>query len=566
MLSEEAIIQLLHSVPLFSRLDRPQLRRLVLVVRQLELPIRRVICRQGEVGKQFCFVVEGSLRVTRTDTEGRISEVRQIGAGDAFGETSLLLGDVRDATIESMSPVRLLSIDKQDFDQLLEQDADIESALVMRADIQERRSYPHYSWLQDGELPVKAVRKHYVVLIPGLLMPLLFALAMVISAFLARNVLLSHTALGVVVANVAMGLILFLTLVPLGLAAYSYYDWSNDLYVVSNRRVLHRELTGIWREQLSAVPLYAIQDVQQVQIGILAQIFDYGDLIAETAGSSAGQVVFRSIPRPNQVRELIFAQRERAHAQARIQERIAVEEVMRHHFFQEEAKPRPADKSAESPQERNVLSTLRAFLRSLIPPTWHQEGATITWRKHWVGLLRAVGVPLLLFLIITVAVVVVVLNRMELWNVMAILYSLATLVIIPWLLWQFENWQNDFYQVTATRIIDVYRLPFYIREERREAALEQITNVRVDQSFWGRVLDYGDVIVETAAPAGAFDFPMVSRPDDVQREIFAHIEDNRRRQQREEAGRRQRELLEWFSIYDDIRRERSASTPEEETR
>lgn len=145
-----------------------------------------------------------------------------------------------------------------------------------------------------------------------------------------------------------------------------------------------------------------------------------------------------------------------------------------------------------------------------------------------------------------------------------VLYALAAFLLIPWFLWQFEDWQNDFYQVTASRVIHVERLPFFLREERREASLEQVTNVRFKQPFWGRVFGYGDVTVETAAPAGAFEFRMVSRPQDVQAEIFAHIEDARRRRQQYEAERRRADLLEWFSVYEEIQRTPPSPPPDEE--
>jgi uncharacterized membrane protein YdbT with pleckstrin-like domain len=138
-------------------------------------------------------------------------------------------------------------------------------------------------------------------------------------------------------------------------------------------------------------------------------------------------------------------------------------------------------------------------------------------------------------------------------------------IIIPWFLWRFEDWQNDFFQVTATRIIQVDRSPLLLREQRREAALEQVTNVRFDQGLLGRILRYGDVFVETAAPAGTFHFQRVSRPQEVQREIFAHIEAARRRRQDEEARQRRLEMLEWLSAYDELRRSPRPVSSEEES-
>jgi hypothetical protein len=125
--------------------------------------------------------------------------------------------------------------------------------------------------------------------------------------------------------------------------------------------------------------------------------------------------------------------------------------------------------------------------------------------------------------------------------------------LVPWWLWIFEDWQNDIYQVTSARIIDVEQLPFALRSERREAGLGQIQNVNLRvPGVVGRLLGYGSVTIETAG-AGAFTFDYVKNPQAVQAEIFRRMETFKRREREKEAERRQDELLDWFSIYDQMR-------------
>lgn len=553
MPSTEEIIATLRSVPLFSRLARPHLRALAAIVHETkEYRSGEIVCQQGEPGRQYFIVERGLLRITRVDPEGRVTAVGELGPGAAFGETSLLLGDVRDATVECVRPSVLLYIDKESFDRLLETEPGIERALRMRPDVAERRAYPRFPWLEEGELVIKLVRKHPAVLVPALLVPgLMTLLALLITTIGAGQ--------WGVFAAVVGGI---LTLIPLGFSLYTYIDWRNDLYVVTNLRVIHRERTGLVRVSFSAAPLSAIQDIQQIQIGIASRIWGYGDLIVETAGE-AGQVVFRSIPRPDRVRNTIFDQISRARALVRARERATIYRAMRKHFLQEgeegagELPPQPSQELGRRP---GCLALISAVVSTPVRGTWHREGETVTWRKHWIVLIRTVGIPVLLFLAIT-GLVLFVIAKTGADPTVTVLYALASFIIIPWFLWQVEDWQNDYYQVTATRIIHVERLPFFIREERREARLEQITNVRFAQSFWGRVLHFGDVVVETAAPAGAFHFRTVYRPDAVQAEIFSHIEAARRRQREQEAERRRTEMLDWFSVYDEIRSQSGKSSP-----
>ena len=103
-------------------------------------------------------------------------------------------------------------------------------------------------------------------------------------------------------------------------------------------------------------------------------------------------------------------------------------------------------------------------------------------------------------------------------------YSTALVFLFPWWLWQFDDWQNDTYQVTATRIIDVERLPLYLREDRREASLGVIQNIKLEiPGFLAKLLNYGSVTVETAG-VGAFTFDRVRDPRGVQAEIFRRVE------------------------------------------
>ncbi len=77
------------------------------------------------------------------------------------------------------------------------------------------------------------------------------------------------------------------SIVPLVSILYFYIDWRNDIYVLTNRRVVHRERVGAFliRENFSAAPLQAVQNVQVSQVGIIGRMLKFGDLIIETAGS-----------------------------------------------------------------------------------------------------------------------------------------------------------------------------------------------------------------------------------------------------------------------------------------
>ena len=315
------------------------------------------------------------------------------------------------------------------------------------------------------------------------------------------------------------------------------------------------------RPSLVGAPLANIQSIQEIQEGLLAQAFDFGDLLIETAGEPGGTVLFQQVPDPTAVQAEIFEQKERVQAQSRAEERAAIRDVLHRRFGQgrtNECAPEPEEKeeSPEEDQESRVPSFIVAPLRVVryfFPALRYEEGDTITWRKHWVALLRPIALPTVLIIVVSLAAALLLSQTRIRQTRILIGYVVALIVLVPWWLWVFEDWQNDIYQVTSARIIDVEQLPFALRAERREAGLGQIQNVNLRvPSVVGRLLSYGSVTIETAG-AGAFTFDFVKNPQAVQAEIFRRMETFTRREREKEAERRQDELLDWFSVYDQMR-------------
>ena len=80
-----------------------------------------------------------------------------------------------------------------------------------------------------------------------------------------------------------------------------------------------------------------------------------------------------------------------------------------------------------------------------------------------------------------------------------------------------------------------------------------IQNISLEvPGFLGKLLNFGSVTIETAG-VGAFTFDLVKNPRGVQAEIFRRVEAFQRQKRREAAERHRNELLDWFTVYDQIR-------------
>jgi CRP-like cAMP-binding protein len=108
-------IERLESVPLFEACTRRQLKSIARICETFDAPTGTVLTRVGEPGEEFFLIVDGAVRV-------EVSPQKQVrlGAGEYFGEMSLLDGEPRSATVLAESGVRLLVIRRRSFHELLD--------------------------------------------------------------------------------------------------------------------------------------------------------------------------------------------------------------------------------------------------------------------------------------------------------------------------------------------------------------------------------------------------------------------------------------------------------------
>jgi membrane protein YdbS with pleckstrin-like domain len=78
----------------------------------------------------------------------------------------------------------------------------------------------------------------------------------------------------------------------------------------------------------------------------------------------------------------------------------------------------------------------------------------------------------------------------------------------------------DEFVVTDRRIIHKLGV---LSHETRQCPLARVQDITVDQSFWGRLLGYGDLGIETASEGGQILFPTISNPEALRTAIWTHV-------------------------------------------
>lgn len=554
------IAERLQEVPLFSRLSTTNLEHVAAITHVATFPRRSHLFNAGQPGREFVVILSGEAIVRAIGPHGRLRPVAYLREGDSVGVTSLLLGEPHDATVEAVTPVTALVLEGGDFMRLRHELPTLEGELTLPPEVIAKLRRGRLPWLAPGEVLIYFSRRHWIVLLRSLLLPLLLLGLLSVAMFSIFGLL--HWS-----GFVAAGLLLLLLL---GIVAWYVVDWRNDYLAVTTQRVLRRELILFTYESRHEAPLDRVQDVA-VRYDRLGRILGYGHLSVQTAAKSGlGSLVFSHLPEPNEAAAAVFQQVYRAQAQSMTTADEGIRQELKRQLgwiAREELATRGQERTAGI--GRVQVAPPRPVGRRrwyMLPPLRLQEDSRITWRKHWFFLLRRTLVPALALLAWTVVVVVAfwgssaLLAGVSLGLVLGLL--VAGLAIAFWLWWEIVDWENDVYILTDDRIIDIEKRPFFGAEDRREATLDRIQNVNlVVPGRLATLLQYGNVDIDTAGGEGRFTFSGVMAPHQVQRDIMGRVAQYREQRQQIESRQRQAEIAKWFAVYEGLRGQRAPEPP-----
>jgi CRP/FNR family cyclic AMP-dependent transcriptional regulator len=128
--------RLLQRVPLFSRLELPQLDALCGVTRIRHLEPKEELFHKGDPGAEVYGIVTGKLKVGSSSADGGNVVFNLMGEGEVVGEMAFLTGGQRTGTVSALEPTELLALGRRDFLEFLR--ANPEVAIDMMAVLAER--------------------------------------------------------------------------------------------------------------------------------------------------------------------------------------------------------------------------------------------------------------------------------------------------------------------------------------------------------------------------------------------------------------------------------------------
>lgn len=158
---------------------------------------------------------------------------------------------------------------------------------------------------RPGETLVLVLRRHWMTIVRRALLYLfLFVLPLVLFLVFRDDLLPALEDRSVTGILLVMGASLYYLFVSV-YAFHSWLDYSLDVWIVTNERILNIEQLGLFSRVTSELPIDAIQDVTVEVHGALPTMLQYGDVHVQTAAETP-RFLFDDVPNPSEVARTIL--------------------------------------------------------------------------------------------------------------------------------------------------------------------------------------------------------------------------------------------------------------------
>jgi CRP-like cAMP-binding protein len=539
----------LNKMHLFNGLKEEDLAGIGVKLEEREVPADTIIFQRGAKPDGFYLIYKGRVKITRPREKGEDDFLAWISAGDYFGEEALFENRNRSATITTMEDSVLFFLNRAGFDELLTRYPKLKPNIQVTIQSHKLARQTRFKWLGAKEVIYFIARRHKIRLYQALAVPLL--------SLFVPGVLFAWGLLSGATTPLALALIAGVGI--LGWGIWNAIDWSNDYYIVTNQRVIWLEkVIGLYDSRQEA-PLGTILSVG-IETDMIGRALDYGNVIVRTF---VGKLEFDHVDHPVQAADMIREYWERTKAGGTQAQKDAMKDSIRLKLGLPVEKKPPEELAPVVVHEEDA-STKPLWMLAIADlfKLRIEDGASVTYRKHWVVFLQRAWKPLAYFLALLALMMwrawslyqspdQAILGRNSLGafrpDTIMVAIPLFMLPFIVWFIWEYVDWKNDIFMVTPDEIIDIDKKPFG-SEERRAAQIENILNTDYKrEGVIAYFFNYGTVRISVGGSQLAFED--VLDPAGVQADI------NRRRMTRiakksEDTANVERErVAAWLAAY-----------------
>lgn len=548
MIDTPARVAFLKKIHLFYGLEDAELEAIANEMEEVPVSNGEVVFKQDSKSESFYMIYRGSVRIVRKQGS-REEQLAVLVASDYFGEMGLIGRRKRSGTVTATSDTTLLVLTREGFERIYK--STLQLRLNLQVAVRSRRMARtvRFKWLRKDEVVYFLARKHSVILIEMLILPMLtlgLPLALLIGYLTVAPFFIVAFAAGLSFLAAA------------GWIAWAVLDWGNDYYIVTNQRVVWLEkVIGIYDSRQES-PLSTILSVG-VETSQLGRILDFGNVIIRTF---VGRITFGHVNHPEQAQHMIEEYWDRTKEQAVSMEKEAMKNAIRKQLgLPVPAAPKPGSSPSASPQSRpKSVNAILRFLGSNTLKMRYEMGGSVVYHKHWLVLLLQAWMPLTgslaLLLLFVVRLFQIAFDpnlslftleggfRPETW---ATVFFLTFFPFFFWLIYEVIDWSNDRFEITSEQIIDIDRTPFGT-ETRNAAQLESILGTNYERrGILGNLFNYGTVYITVGGSTMAFEDVM--DPAAVQSDIDRRRMARSASQSAAKVAAERDRMAEWLAAY-----------------
>lgn len=569
--------EFLQEHPLFKELYEDHIEALAKITDEIQYENGAMVAYQGDVADSLYIVKSGRLyaetRHNDIENNSYVVATKDFLTNDYFKDGWLFEPNVHPANVKTKSyrdkPATVLIIKGSNFVRFLIQypdalpllepeEEEVEGELVLVGGLSSvaygeaqklfakaKRRHTVISILPD-ELVEYSARRSRLYLLVQIFLPVL-ALFIIPTLFF---MFFGSQPAGSFIYRFRFSVPIAVTIILLIVVLFQALDWSNDYFVITNKRIVHREFDlRTFRVDIKTARIGQVQSVEIAKPTFISNLFNFGTARITTA-SAFGTIFFDNIDNPIKVKETLDRQSRLVKTLDASKEQTLLRETFSEHFAVEQQYEPIGDRATELPPVKQVhRDGLRRRLQRRY--FWRvEEEDVIIYRKHFIVLIIEsiipIGLALLGMLVTFILIRFFDFTFRQLLPALIFVYSIDIL----WLIWRVEDWRNDMFQLTDRLIIDIDRRPFGFGESRKQALLSNIQNVNAyTPGLVHTIFNYGNVEIETAGAESNLVFEDIPYPSVIQSDIFAQLENMLDQQSRRQRGTRHKEYALLLDVY-----------------
>jgi uncharacterized membrane protein YdbT with pleckstrin-like domain len=133
-----------------------------------------------------------------------------------------------------------------------------------------------------------------------------------------------------------------------------------------------------------------------------------------------------------------------------------------------------------------------------------QEEIIFTTRPHWLVYMRTILIELVFIILILIgASFAFPLTPLAWLGYFLLVIPLASMIV------KLMTYANHQFIITNRRVIQISGV---VNKNVTDSSLEKVNDVKLTQSFFGRILDFGDIEILTASEMGVNQFKLIAKP------------------------------------------------------